>query len=87
MTDLRARFTAAAEAAKALPKQPSNDDLLKLYAFYKQASAGDVTGNRPGMMDFVGRAKYDAWSTLQGMSTEDAMTEYIDLVGRLETDA
>jgi acyl-CoA-binding protein len=78
----QADFEAAAERAKGLPKQP-NDVLLELYSLYKQATDGDVAGDKPGMFDFVGRAKYEAWETRKGMSQEDARQAYIDLVDRL----
>jgi diazepam-binding inhibitor (GABA receptor modulator, acyl-CoA-binding protein) len=57
---------------------------LKLYALFKQAKVGDAGGNRPGMFDVVGRAKYDAWAGLKGMSKEAAMQAYIDLVDSLK---
>ena len=75
-------FEAAAERAKGLPTQ-ANDVLLELYSLYKQASAGDVSGDKPGMFDFVGKAKYEAWELRQGMSRDDAMQAYIDLVDKL----
>ncbi len=58
-------------------------ELLKLYALFKQGTAGDVAGKRPGMLDVKGRAKYDAWAKLKGKSKEDAMTEYIAFVAEL----
>jgi acyl-CoA-binding protein len=58
---------------------------LKLYAYFKQGSSGDVEGKRPGFTDLVGRAKYDAWAKLKGMPKEDAMQQYIDLVESLKT--
>ena len=60
-----------------------NDLKLKLYAHFKQATVGDVTGERPGFMDFAGGAKFDAWSKLKGMSEEDAKKAYIKLVERV----
>ena len=81
--DLRKRFEAAAAAAKQTKKRPDNATLLKLYSFYKQATEGDVKGDRPGGFDFVGGAKYDAWAKLKGMSADDAMTNYIKQVDRL----
>lgn len=81
--DLKDRFTAAAAAAKQTKKKPDNATLLKLYAFYKQASDGDVQGARPGGFDFVGGAKHDAWAKLKGMSTDEAMTNYIKQVEKL----
>ena len=81
--DLRKRFEAAAAAAKQTKKRPDNPTLLKLYSFYKQATEGDVRGERPGGFDFVGGAKHDAWAKLKGMSADDAMTHYIKQVDRL----
>jgi diazepam-binding inhibitor (GABA receptor modulator, acyl-CoA-binding protein) len=81
--DLKKRFEVAAAAAKQTKKRPDNATLLKLYAYYKQATEGDVQGARPGGFDFVGGAKHDAWSKLKGMSADDAMTNYIKQVERL----
>ena len=80
MSDLRAEFEAAAQAAQSLPKRPDNETLLRIYALYKQATAGDALGARPAFTDFVGRAKYDAWVKLKGIDKEQAMREYIALV-------
>jgi diazepam-binding inhibitor (GABA receptor modulating acyl-CoA-binding protein) len=84
MADLASQFSAAAQAAKQLPQRPDNDTLLKLYALYKQATVGDVSGSRPGFTDFAGRAKYDAWTKLKGTAKETAMQDYINLVERLK---
>jgi diazepam-binding inhibitor (GABA receptor modulator, acyl-CoA-binding protein) len=83
MSELRAQFEEAQNRVKQLSKTPSNDELLELYALYKQATAGDVTGSRPGMLDLKGRAKYDAWAKKKGTSSDDAMQKYVALVGRL----
>lgn len=84
MPDLQQQFEAAAEASKQLPKRPDNDTMLRLYALYKQATAGDVGGSRPGGFDFVGAAKFDAWAKLKGTAREDAMRAYVDLVTQLK---
>jgi acyl-CoA-binding protein len=76
-------FTAATVRVQKL--RPGNEELLELYSFYKQATEGDVKGARPGMLDFKGRAKYDAWSTRKGKSKEEAKQGYIATVTRLET--
>ena len=76
-------FAEAQERVKRLARRPSNDQLLDLYGLYKQATAGDVAGKRPGMLDPVGRAKHDAWSARQGMSREDARRKYVSLVDEL----
>ncbi|MBL8491318.1 MAG: acyl-CoA-binding protein [Rhodocyclaceae bacterium] len=84
MSDLKAKFEAAVAASKTLKEKPDNQTLLQLYALYKQATEGDVTGKRPGMMDMVGRAKYDAWAKLEGTAAETAMKSYTDLVKKLK---
>lgn len=84
MSDIQSLFEAAATAAKSLPEKPDNDTLLQLYALYKQGATGDVQGDKPGFFDFVGVAKYEAWEKLQGMSQDDAMQKYVDLVEKLK---
>jgi acyl-CoA-binding protein len=81
---LQAQFDQAVADSKNLPERPDNMTLLKIYALFKQASAGDVEGKRPGFTDMVGRAKYDAWDGLKGTSKEDAMQQYIDLIAELK---
>lgn len=76
-------FAAAQERVKALSRRPSNEQLLALYGLYKQATAGDVSGKRPGMLDMVGRAKYDAWAKQSGADKAGAMKAYVELVGTL----
>jgi diazepam-binding inhibitor (GABA receptor modulating acyl-CoA-binding protein) len=84
MSDLAARFEAARADSKNLPEKPDNMTLLKLYALYKQGSTGDVDTERPGMTQFVERAKWDAWNELKGQSQEEAMQGYIDLIESLK---
>lgn len=76
-------FQAAADRVKALTSSPSNAELLKLYALYKQGSAGDVTGKRPGAFKLRDRAKYDAWAGVKGTSQDDAQAQYIAMVDDL----
>lgn len=83
MADIKAAFEQAQSDVKTLTRRPDNNDMLFLYAHFKQASSGDVSGKRPGMLDMVGRAKYDAWDKLKGMSSADAMQKYIDKVAQL----
>ncbi len=76
-------FSAAQLRVKQLSKTPASDELLELYAYFKQATVGDATGDRPGMLDFKGRAKFDAWSARKGVDKDRAMTAYVDLVAKL----
>jgi diazepam-binding inhibitor (GABA receptor modulating acyl-CoA-binding protein) len=84
MADLKAAFEQAVADSKKLPEKPDNATLLQIYALYKQASAGDVDGKRPGFTDMVGRAKWDAWNEQKGKSSGDAMQEYVDLIESLK---
>jgi acyl-CoA-binding protein len=76
-------FEHAVEVSRQLQERPSNEHLLKLYSLYKQATAGDATGDRPGGFDFKAIAKYDAWASLAGMDRKEAMKTYIELVESL----
>ena len=83
MADLKTAFETAVAESKNLSERPDNATLLKLYALYKQATAGDNGEKKPGFSDMVGRAKWDAWNALKGTSSDDAMQQYIDLIGSL----
>jgi diazepam-binding inhibitor (GABA receptor modulator, acyl-CoA-binding protein) len=84
MANLKKQFEQAVAESKSLPEKPDNMTLLKIYALYKQATAGDVEGKRPGFTDMIGRAKWDAWSEAKGKSGDEAMQEYIDLIESLK---
>lgn len=83
MDDMKDEFEQAVAASKNLPTRPDNMTMLRLYALYKQGTEGDCTQERPGAMDFVGRAKHDAWAALAGTPQEEARLQYVTLVGEL----
>jgi acyl-CoA-binding protein len=83
MSSLLERFEQAQKDVNGLSSRPDNTTMLKLYALYKQATKGDVSGEQPGGFDFVARAKYDAWGDVRGTSGNDAMQQYIELVSTL----
>ena len=83
--ELKQQFEEAAAASKTLPQKPDNETLLKLYSLYKQATEGDNTADPPSNpFDFVAKAKYEAWNSIQGKSRDEAMQEYIALVNGLK---
>lgn len=84
MSELKSRFDQAVADSKQLPERPDNMTMLKIYALYKQATAGDVEGSRPGFTDMVGRAKWDAWNELKGKSSDEAMEAYASLIESLK---
>ncbi|MBC7513337.1 MAG: acyl-CoA-binding protein [Herminiimonas sp.] len=81
---LQTEFDAAQAASKNLEERPDNMTLLEIYALFKQATASDVSGERPGFTDMVGRAKFDAWNSVKGLSKDDAMQKYVDLIAGLQ---
>ncbi len=83
MSDLDDAFTQAQHDVTQLAADPGNDAKLTLYALYKQATVGDVSGKKPGMFDMVGRAKYEAWSKLSGTTQDEAKQRYIDYAREL----
>ncbi|HEY2902788.1 MAG TPA: acyl-CoA-binding protein [Polyangia bacterium] len=76
-------FAAAQVRVKQLSKPPATAELLALYSLYKQATVGDVQGDRPEPLDFKARAKYDAWATRKAMTRDAAMAAYVALVDKL----
>ena len=83
MADLDTQFHDAAERVQSLGERPDNDTLLKLYALYKQATEGDVSGSRPGFTKLAARMKHDAWAEREGMDADEAKQQYIDLANEL----
>jgi len=81
---LQKKFETAAKDVQKLKKRPDDEDMLRLYAHFKQGSDGDVTGERPGAFSFVDRAKYDAWAKLKGTDSAKAKEAYVKLVERLK---
>ena len=79
-------FWSSVEYVKTAPatKKPSQLVQLEMYGLFKQATQGDVTGSKPGLLDVVGRSKYKAWSQLKGVPQEVAMQRYIDEVSRFK---
>ena len=76
-------FLKAAEDVRKLTERPSNEELLDLYGYFKQATVGDCNTDRPGIFDLKGRAKWDNWNSRKGMSKEDAEKAYIELANKL----
>ena len=81
--DLENEFKEAVDRSSSITQKPSTEELLRLYALYKQVNEGDISGDRPGGFDFKGAAKYDAWQDLKGRDKNQCMNEYIQLVNSL----
>ncbi|EPQ54327.1 hypothetical protein GLOTRDRAFT_78306 [Gloeophyllum trabeum ATCC 11539] len=78
----QAKFDKAVAIVQSLPKdgpiKPSQEEQLFFYKYYKQATLGDCNTTRPGMLDFTGKAKWDAWKSVEGTSKEEAMNKYVE---------
>ena len=77
------QFETAAEKVKTFSKRPSDEELLQLYALYKQATVGDNNTSKPGVFDLKGKAKWDSWAQQKGKAQEASRQEYVALVAKL----
>jgi acyl-CoA-binding protein len=84
MAETDKKFAAAAKDIQTLTKRPDDEDMLRLYALYKQATEGDVQGDRPSAFAMKDRAKYDAWARVKGTDAAKAREQYVKLVERLK---
>ncbi|KAF5907178.1 acyl-CoA-binding domain-containing protein 7, partial [Clarias magur] len=57
-----AEFEKIAADVKKVKSRPSDQELLDLYGLYKQAVAGDINIDAPGLLDLKGKAKWDSWN-------------------------
>ncbi|MCP3722875.1 acyl-CoA-binding protein [Paraburkholderia sp. CNPSo 3272] len=87
MSDVNTQFAQAQQDVQQLPERPGNLTLLRLYALFKQATEGDVHGDKPGFTDIVGKYKYEAWAALKGTAQETARQQYVELVESLKNGA
>ena len=65
-------------------KRLDNTTIRKVYAYFKQATEGDVSGKRPGILRVRARIKFNSWSSISGISREDAKKAYIELANNLK---
>ncbi|XP_063698737.1 acyl-CoA-binding protein homolog [Culicoides brevitarsis] len=83
MADLEQKFNDAAEKVKNFSKRPSDDELLELYALFKQGTVGDNETEKPGLLDFKGKAKWEAWNKKKGTGKDAAKEAYVKLADEL----
>lgn len=79
------QFKKAIEDIKKIPKL-TNEELILIYGYYKQALYGDCNIEKPSFFNFKETAKYDAWMERKGLSKEKAMKYYVKIVTRLLRD-
>ena len=76
-------FNKCCDDIKKLEQSPSDNDLLELYSYYKQATVGDCDTKQPSAFNIKAKKKWDAWDSLLGMEKEEAMNNYIELANSL----
>lgn len=81
--EMKQRFDAAKARLNTLTAPPDQLTMLALYALFKQANEGDVSGRRPAITKMVDRAKYDERQKIKGMTATEAMERYIAKVNSL----
>ncbi|XP_078270021.1 enoyl-CoA delta isomerase 2 [Rhinoraja longicauda] len=79
----QAEFDIAKDKLKTLTNDPGNEVKLKIYALFKQAIQGPCSSPKPRMLDFVNKAKWEAWNSLGETTTEEAKQKYVDLIEAL----
>ena len=87
MSDLKQKFEESVNYVQSAEGnfKPSNELKLQMYALFKQASEGDASGKKPGIMDFINRAKFEAWEKCKGQSSDEAMQNYINSIEKLKS--
>ncbi|XP_052872102.1 acyl-CoA-binding protein [Anopheles cruzii] len=80
---LQENFDKAVENVKVLKSTPSDADLLEIYGLYKQATVGDCNTEKPGLLDFKGKSKWEAWNKRKDTPQEAAKQAYVDKVQQL----
>lgn len=78
-TVFKEAFKEVSESSKEL----APDVLLRLYAYYKQATNGDGLSIDQEETDVRDAFKFNAWMQLKGMSETEAMSEYVKLVNEI----
>lgn len=81
---LAEQFEKAAAHVQGLIQMASREQLLYLYARYKQVKVGNCNIPKPNFFDFEGKQKWEAWKALGDSSPSQAMQEYIAAVKKLD---
>ena len=60
------------------------ENMLYLYARYKQATEGPCNTSRPGLFEFQAKKKWDAWNSIKSIPKEQAQSEYVSRIQELD---
>jgi diazepam-binding inhibitor (GABA receptor modulating acyl-CoA-binding protein) len=82
-SDLDIAFEKAYEKASNTKQKLAPDVLLRLYAYYKQATRGNTLSYSATEDDLKNAFKFNAWTQLNGMNEEEAKKSYIELVNSI----
>lgn len=83
-SDLDSRFDEAVALATDMTQASLPQDMqLRLYAYYKQATQGNVELNQTSSFHLRDAFKTNAWMQIKHLSVEDAKEQYISLIQSL----
>lgn len=83
MSDVQ--FNKAVHLVRNGPPMDTTDDVkLEFYKYFKQANAGDVVGTQPWAVQMEARAKWDAWNSVKGMTSEEAKAKYVEVLTKAD---
>jgi len=77
------QFQIAAFHAKSL-SNIKDGDMLKLYGLYKQSLIGPCNIPKPSFWDFTAKSKWESWTSVSHLPSDDAKRQYIALVKQLD---
>ncbi|MFY7671664.1 acyl-CoA-binding protein [Tenacibaculum sp. MEBiC06402] len=85
ISNLDEQFNEAFKKASTTKQKLAPDVLLRLYAYYKQATRGDNFSFNANTSeeDLKNAFKFNAWAQLKGMNEEEAKKHYIELVNSI----
>uniref|UniRef100_UPI00398EF36D enoyl-CoA delta isomerase 2 isoform X2 n=1 Tax=Pristiophorus japonicus TaxID=55135 RepID=UPI00398EF36D len=83
MVATEAEFDKSKDKLKTLKNDPGNEVKLQIYALFKQATQGPCNSPKPSMLDFINKAKWEAWKALEKIPKEEARQKYVDLIETL----
>lgn len=81
--DIDIEFEEAFERASNMTEALPQDVMLRIYAYYKQATVGTIHANRMGSVDLRDAFKTNAWMQISHLSSDEAKRFYIETINSL----
>ena len=82
MNELNEEFEKAYKKASTTTKKLPPDNMLRLYAYYKQAT-GETVHHFNSDNDVIRSFKFNAWQQVRHLSVDEAKIAYIELINKI----